>query len=324
MMYLYMTRDRFLWIIVICLIVIFLYVLMTSEGYHEINKKQVNTHKIFDSQPIHHNTKHKLCIMAIFKNEHEYLKEWLNHHLNQGISHFYLYSNDDMMHNYPYVDNYKDYITMIPWVNKQNNGSDTIQRQAYTHCVQNYCNDCQYLMMLDIDEFMISIIPNVKVIDIIDSLNAADTKAIKVQRYNFGSNGHIHKPLGNVMDNYKRHENICSSYKTIANTSYIDKSQKFYGVHDFPFLDKPGKTYNDYFTYAHNGYPNGCNETNKNEIPLVINHYFTKSYEEYLKRCELWKTGGVNTVGYRKDCKKTFKENDKNDVEGYDMIFSPF
>ncbi len=264
------------------------------------------------------NKKYDLCVMAIFKNEEQYLEEWLIYHINQGITHFYLFSNDENMYNYPYLEKYNDYITLIDWTNKTNNGYDTIQRQAYTYCVKNYSNDCKYLFMLDIDEFCVSLKTNTKVIDIINSVDN-NTKAIKIQRYNFGNDGYITKPYGLVMDNYKKHEKICSSYKTIANTSFIDTSQNFYGVHDFPFLNKEGKVYNAYFDYKYTGFPNGCNVNDKNEIPLVINHYYTKSYEEYLNRCKLWKNGGINTVGFRENCEELFEEKNKNEIDTYEM-----
>lgn len=259
------------------------------------------------------NTKHKLCIMAIFKNEQEYLEEWLIHHLKQGISHFYLYSNDNNMNNYSYLSKYMNYITLIPWTDKKNGPGTTIQKQAYYHCVKNYSHNCQYLMMLDIDEFIIPTIKNERVIDIINSLNSKTTKAIKIQRYNFGSSGHKIKPIGGIMNNYFKREKMCSSYKTVANTSYIDTFNKFYSVHDFPFINKLGKIYNSYFGYKSNS--KRCKKNTINEIPLVINHYYTKSYEEYLKRCMMWRNGGVNNIGYRKNCVDSFLTKDVNEVD---------
>lgn len=252
------------------------------------------------------NNKYKLCIMAIFKNEEEYLEEWLQHHINQGINHFYLYCNDENIKKYNFLEKYKDKITLIPWTNKINKGSQTIQRQAYTHCVQTHNEEYDYIMMLDIDEFLVHLEKDKKIIDFMDSLDYENTKAIKVQRYDFGSNGHIKKPEGKVIDNYTKHENICSSYKTIANSQYVDITKNFYGVHDFNFINKEGKIYNDYFSYKYTGFPNSCKEEIINEIPIVINHYYTKSYDEYMKRCKLWENGGINTVGYRKDCETLF------------------
>lgn len=265
------------------------------------------------------NKKYKMTIMAIFKNEHEYLQEWIDHHISQGFDHIYLYCNDPRPENYPHLSlpYYKKYITLIHWVDKQNNKGSTIQRQAYTHCVQNYNNEYQYIMMLDIDEFIIHTDHKKKVKDFINLLDSGSTKAIKVQRYNFGSDGHIEKPKGKVMNNYNKHEKICSSYKTLANSDFINTGKDFYGVHDFRYLNKSGKIYNEYFSYRYTGYPIGCKEKSVNEIPLIINHYYTKSYEEYINRCKMWKNGGINNVGYRKNCEKLFKSKDVNEVVGY-------
>jgi hypothetical protein len=252
--------------------------------------------------------------MAIFKNEQDYLEEWLDYHIKQGIDHFYLYSNDPNMSNYNFLHKYPDLITLIPWVDVKNDNNGTVQRKAYSHCVKNYGHETQFLMMLDIDEFL-NPITQKRVVDIIKDINEPNIKAIKIPRYDFGSNGHVKKPNGKVVDNYIKHEKLCSSYKTIANTDYIDINAKFYGVHDFPFLNKDGKVINAYFDYKYTGFPNGCNSNNKNEIPLVINHYYTKSYNEYIKRCQMWKDGGVNNIGYRKDCEKMFAEKDKNESQ---------
>jgi hypothetical protein len=292
-------------IIIIILLVLLFIVFGNSQNY---------------SEHFENNGKYKLTIMAIFKNEEDYLEEWLEHHINQGFEHFYLYCNDPKIEKYQYLKNtkYHKYITLIPWVNKKNNGKNTIQRQAYTHCIQNYNKEYQFIMMLDIDEFIVHTDKNKKVVDFINSIYSEwdKTKAIKVQRYDFGSDGHIKKPKGKVMNNYKTHEKLCSSYKTIANSDYINTKKNFYGVHDFWYLPKKvGKVYNSYFSYIHTGYPNGCKKENINEVPLVINHYYTKSYNEYLDRCKLWDNGGINTVGYRKDCKNLFIEREKKILE---------
>ena len=297
----------------VLLLIIYISCLITSK------KDNNNVNKVIDKIIDNNNVqkKYKLAIMAIFKNEEKYMEEWINHHIKEGVEHFYLYSNDPNLNKYTFIDKYKFYVTVILWTNETNDIIGTIQRKAYKDCVEKYGKDCQFLMMLDIDEFIISISENERVIDIINRLDINNTKAIKVQRYNFGSNGHIKKPEGNVYDNYKKHEMICSTYKTIANTDYVDKNKNFFGVHDFPFINKQGKVYNEYFDYKYTGFPNGCTRETKNEIPLVINHYFTKSYEEYLDRCKLWQYGGVNNIGYRKNCENNFKENDKNEVESY-------
>lgn len=253
--------------------------------------------------------KYNICIMAIFKNEEAYLEEWLQHHIKLGVNHFYLYCNDPDIHKYTYLSNYDKYITVIDWTNKKNDKYklyESIQRQAYYHCVNTYKAECRFLMMLDIDEFLF---PTSYSSDI-NRYTREDVKAIKVPRYNYGSDGHMTKPPGDVTSNYKTHEKICSSYKTIANTDYLDESKKFYGVHDYNYKHIDGVVYNPYLAYSKEGYPRGCTKNDINEIPFVINHYASKSKEEYIARCKMWEHGGVNPVNHRKDCDSSFDKND--------------
>lgn len=303
--------DNIIIFLVVVIIIIFLHV-------------TINNHK--KSMELFTTYKNKLSIMAIFKNEELYLEEWLQHHINEGINHFYLYSNDENMEKYKFLDKYTDKITLIPWTNVTQSIHSTVQRDAYTHCIQNYINEYDFLLMLDIDEFLVPLLKNRKVVDIVNKLDKNKVKAVKIQRYNFGSNGHVKKPFGPIMQNYKKHEKICSSFKAMANSIYIDTSQIYYGVHDHPYKDEEGKIYNSYLKYIVNENtntyigPNGCTISSINEIPLVINHYYTKSQEEYINRCKLWVNGGINGIGYRKDCDENFKEKDVSDIEGYDYI----
>lgn len=308
--------------IIIIIIIVLITFLYTVKNINQNNNVDTYRNKrLF--KPCHKNI---MAIMAIFKNEETYLEEWLQHHINQGINHFYLYSNDENMEKYTFLNKYQDKITLIPWTNIKPSIDSTIQRDAYTHCINNFINEYEFLLMLDIDEFLIPLLKNKKVIDIINKLDKNKVKAIKIQRYNFGSDGHIKRPRGSVMQNYKKHEKICSSYKTVANSKYIDTSQVYYGVHDHPFKEDDGIVYNSYFKYDEddesNTYigPNCCTKDSINEIPLIINHYYTKSQEEYLNRCKLWVNGGVNSIGYRSDCEDNFKEKDVSDIEGYDYI----
>lgn len=259
--------------------------------------------------------KYKLAIMAIFKKEQDYMEEWLDHHIRQGISHFYLYNNDPELNNYQFLNDqkYKNFITLVDWVNAKNDGRQTIQKQAYQHCVRNYNKQYNMIMMLDLDEFIIN---NEKgtVLDYINSLDIEKTKAIKVPRYNYGSNGYIVKPFGKVMQNFRMRERLCSSYKTIANSDYINIKSNFYGVHDFPYIYTYGKIYNNYFTYKQIGYPNGCTEHTINETPLMIKHYYTKSKQEYMNRCKLWDKGGINPIMFRKNCENSFEKADVNEI----------
>ena len=46
---------------------------------------------------------YNLVVLAIFKNESHIINEWITHHLNQGVEHFYMIDNGSN-------DNYRDEI----------------------------------------------------------------------------------------------------------------------------------------------------------------------------------------------------------------------
>ena len=298
-------NNAYAWAII--LILIFIYLMYIQQNDSNDPNEQIeqfnNTEK-----------KYKIAVMGIFKNEESYMEEWIIHHIKQGVNHFYLYDNDGDKSKYKFLKNYDKFVTVTDWVDKEHNEWYTVQKQAYYDCISKYSSKCQFLMMLDIDEFLVPTENDLTVGKYIKNLSQEwdNIKAFKIQRYDFGSNDHITRPAGNVMDNYTAREQICSSYKTMANTDFIDKRLAYY-VHDYNYVkNKKGKIYNPYLKYTVEflGYPNKCRASSVNEIPIVINHYYTKSYEEFMARCDLWKSGGVNPEGGRKNCKKLFKKRD--------------
>ena len=40
--------------------------------------------------------KYYLSVLAIFKNEKHIMKEWLLHHMKEGVEHFYLIDNEKL------------------------------------------------------------------------------------------------------------------------------------------------------------------------------------------------------------------------------------
>jgi hypothetical protein len=94
--------------------------------------------------------KYNVCLCGIFKNEGNYLDEWIQYHLVAGIDHFYLYNNnsDD---NYleilqPYIE-----IGVVDLVEWPFNHS---QMTAYNDCYDKHRNDTQWLTFIDVDEFI--------------------------------------------------------------------------------------------------------------------------------------------------------------------------
>ena len=130
--------------------------------------------------------RYNLAVVAIFKDEARYLKEWLDYHLLAGVEHFYLYNNDSSddfaQVLAPYVD--AKLVTLKAWSGKLQ------MYPAYDDAIENYRFDCRYMAFIDLDEF---IFPktNRSVAEVVEEIfsrypNAA---ALGVNWQCFGSNG---------------------------------------------------------------------------------------------------------------------------------------
>ncbi|MHC1480554.1 glycosyltransferase family 92 protein [Frateuria aurantia] len=138
-----------------------------------------------------------LTICAIFKDEAAYLREWLDFHLLMGVEHFYLYDNGSLDQSQEAVAPYvaKGQVTLYAWPRRPG------QLEAYNHCVFTHRHDCDWMACIDIDEFLFS--PQARPLP--EVLAAyADHPGVGVNWVMFGSSGHREKPVGGVLENYRR------------------------------------------------------------------------------------------------------------------------
>ncbi|MBI4005955.1 MAG: glycosyltransferase family 92 protein [Gammaproteobacteria bacterium] len=222
--------------------------------------------------------KYFLVFVTNFKNENPYLREWLEYHLLVGIDHFYLYDQDGSDVAKSILGPYEDsgLITRHQWTKYDGTKYDGPTRfyqtnknhLAFTHCAQHYGNQACWMMKIDVDEFLYpcggdhSLVPRLK------SLDRNEIKGIRIPRFNFGNNGHLTRPDKLVMESYTRREATASNYKEMANSKFLSNNKFCNSAHRWHYkLFRPGR-----FIRAED--VNG----------LRINHYYTKSLEEYQMR----------------------------------------
>ncbi len=221
--------------------------------------------------------KHLLSTVSVFKNENEYLKEWIEYHILLGVDHFYMYDQDGGIEAMKILKPYEEagIVTRHSWTHfdgtKHDKRTQFWERDkshiAYAHAAKNYRSKTQWLQKLDIDEFLLA----KKDIDIKDWLRSLDTKRVKgyrVYRFNFGNNGHLVKPDGLIIENYLRREKKYSNYKDAANGDFLSSNRYIYNSH----------------RWGYKSFKGGGILTDFEEIPIQINHYYSKSYEEYRTR----------------------------------------
>ncbi len=235
--------------------------------------------------------KYEVSICAIFKDEAPYLKEWIEFHLIVGIEHFYLYNNNST-DNYmdilrPYIDN--GVVTLKDWNIPQG------QMQAYKDFADTYSGETRWVGFIDIDEY---VVPN-KADSVYDFLKQFNNRpSVLIYWKIFGTSGRKTRDINGLVTEdfvvaWSKYVNVG---KFFLNTAYeydpvfkLDGKMhstwaKCKGIH-LP----PVNVFNKVCTY-------GCNPVSGRDMPIQINHYLLKSYDEYMDR-KAKRGGGVHPVG---------------------------
>ncbi len=110
--------------------------------------------------------KHDLSICAVFKNEAEYLEEWIEYHLLAGVDHFYLYNigSTDRFRNIlaRYIET--GFVTLSDWPDRMDSEDEEHAFMwvlgtlvpAYENAVKvRALKETKWLAFVDVDEFLV-------------------------------------------------------------------------------------------------------------------------------------------------------------------------
>lgn len=269
-------------------------------GQYNIKRKKRLREKIIK------NSSHKevgIALVTIAKNESEYIREWVAYHKAIGVDRIYLYDNesDDNMTNLikPFIDEGFVVINKI-YGRKQ-------QLNANNDAIQKYGKYCKYMAFIDCDEMIMPLDTSTKLINIIDSIILVHPNAggVAVNWCMFGSSHHDKKPDGLVCENFVWRAKVpggkgTECIKTIA----IPECIKQYKQPHYPIYKK------GFFNINTRGIivPEWHSRLDE-YYKLKINHYFTKSKQEWIKR----HSGGHSCMGATRTL-EVFNEHDNNDI----------
>ena len=252
--------------------------------------------------------RYNLVFATNFKSENRYIQEWLEYHLLVGVDHFYLYDQDGCEEVREILEPYETsgVVTRHSWTHYDGTRYDGPTRfyqinknhLAFAHCAGNYRNNAGWMMKIDMDEFLYPPTGADSLLQYLRSLDRKHVKGIRIPRFNFGDNGHVSRPDGLVIEVYTHRESAPSNHKDMANCRYLGNNRFCHSAHSWYYrLLKPGKL---------------IEETDANGIR--INHYYTKSFEEYQSRQNVSRGRGRD--------KETFIARNKgcNDIEDTGML----
>ena len=246
----------------------------------------------------------KACLVAIVKNEGAGIFEWVLYHHLLGFDQIIVYENgstDDTLSELRRAEALAP-LQIIDWPLRPG------QNQAYNHAIETFGDAFDSFMMLDADEFLLPI-KHRGLKPLLQDLSTYPHVGIHWMMY--GSNGHISRPRGLVLESYTGRAKTANFHiKSIVRPQiFEDKQSRFVNPH---FMDHSNYVGADRQPYIWDPRKNGVG--GKADVILgadiaMINHYFTKSREDYEVKL---KRANADSLSERKD---VFAEADKNHVQ---------
>ena len=218
-------------------------------------------------------TKHDLTVCAIYRDEADYLAEWIEFHRLAGAERFFLYNNFSEDHHRevlaPYVE--EGIVTVRDWPVLDGRVG---QIAAYNDYLRWHREESRWTAFIDLDEFFFS--PGGEPLPEVLA-EYSEWPGLAVRWAMFGSAGHKTRPEGLVIENYRRRIPFDGgiNMKTVADAS---RTTTCLSAHHFeyPYLSAVDE----------NGFPVRGTRTSSDSVArLRLNHYHWKSEEEYVAKC---------------------------------------
>ena len=238
-------------------------------------------------------TRFKFVIHAIFKNERLFMEEWLNWHLFciEGVDHIYLYQNGQDVPTKKLIEPFifMGLVTLVKYNHIRKEGEGQFiqpQHLAKNHCINVFGKEFEWILHIDIDEFVV-LSRGIHTLDQLFVLYG-NSDQILIPRTNFGSNGHRkHQP--SVLLAYTKKESTPSNVKSIAKARNIKDCLQS-SCHRWKMKE-------------------GSKTVKCSPLYFNLNHYYTKSLEDYLVRLSNGKGEGT---GSRKSTVRDWAQKNEN------------
>jgi hypothetical protein len=251
---------------------------------------------------------HYLSVALIVKNEAEYIAEWIEYHLLVGVTKFYIYDNDS-------TDNLKEvllpYIKDVGYVEYIYYPGKNRQIYMCNDAVKRSEKDTFWLAVIDTDEFIVPLSTSTLPEFLRDF---EDVPGLEINWLLYGSNGHKNKTEGLVMERFKTHALpeyfVNRNVKSIHNPRAVFYANAHNAVY---FGNKISVNTDKEPNIRHFLDRNGCFDK------IVINHYFTRSLEEYLLK---QRAGRADYGDPKYRDMNLFNEQDRNDI--YDTTMDKY
>lgn len=234
-------------------------------------------------------------ICAIVKEEQLYIEEWIEYHIHLGFTHVYIYDNDDT-NTVPMsylVTKYPSRVTVISFPGKCQ------QMNAYHDFLHRFRNKHHWVAYIDVDEFIVLKKHNT-IIELLK--NYCQQDALALNWVLFGSNHQQHYQPLPVLERFTHRQiGVNQHIKWIVRT---DDIENMVSPHH-------GKLRHGVAVDCHGVQVDGPFNTNGTDDIACIHHYFTKSKEEFMKKC----ARGRADINEIRNFENDFTRHDCNEIE---------
>lgn len=259
------------------------------EAVLEEHKRHIQDHYLAENRKIDAAVPytHYSAVILLIKDENRYLKEWLDHHLDIGFDHIYIYDNGSnenvnaVILDYP--EETKEKITVINWRGHH----EHIQQDAYNHFMSHHKTEVRWGLFIDSDEFLRFIEEDTKVNDFLKGYE--DYTEIWGYEVEYNANGQEKYEDKPVRERFTQQTDVREGFywKNFVQVNRITQFLMHYAQYD---------------TKKHLLYKN----EQSNQDLFVIDHYYTKSWEEW--QWKIKERGGADPY-YHKALKEFFVYN---------------
>ena len=233
-----------------------------------------------------------LSLCAVYKDHAEYLREWIEFHRIVGVERFFLYDNessddhDEVLT--PYVE--RGIVAVRHWPSPE-----TVERgvpwgiiDAFNDSIRRHRDESRWIAFVDVDEFLFS--PSGRPLPEVLA-GFEQYSGIEVSRLDFGPSDHVRKPDGLVIETYVMRRSYVSPKKDWEHVkSIVDPTRTDHAFNAHGFFYKDG------YAVLEDGRPALEDPPGRRRFPeaslLRINHYITKSEEEYRRKAAQWAAAG--------------------------------
>lgn len=245
--------------------------------------------------------KYYFTIAAIFKNEEQYIADWIQYHLGIGAEHIYLYndnSTDDSVQKALQAGGDKTTITTIGTAPTKD-----VQKICHPLCLKHHRLESRWIAFIDIDEYLV---PKKHIHNILKEYEYAP--ALCIHWVLFGSNGHLTASQEPVPIRFTKSESGVNKHvKSIVNPlRTIDCLTAHRFTHDGIAVDE------HHNQIARTDSTPGGGTKDK----IYIAHYCTKSQEEFLQR----RSQPRANRSVISNMQQFWESHDKNEIENLDVL----